>query len=159
MIGHIVLNLSSQFVVLGLLALIAILLAWIVYLEIRLRRVFRGKQIDSFENLIADIGQALDDLFKKSESHVARLTILEDKTKQTLSRFHTVRFNPFKDQGGNQSFATCLLDEEGRGVVISSLYARDKVAIYAKPIENLISEYELTEEEKEAIKIASLKRR
>lgn len=155
MIGHIVLNLSSQLVVLGLLALVGILLAWIVYLEVRLRRVFRGKEITNFESLIADIGKALDDLFKKSDSHVTRLTDLETKTKKTLSRFHTVRFNPFRDQGGNQSFATCLLDETGKGVVISSLYARDKVSVYAKPIDNLASEYELTDEEKEAIKIAS----
>jgi len=152
-----VLNLSSQLVVFGLLALVGILLAWIVYLEIRLRRVFRGKEIASFENLIADIGQALDDLFKKSESHIARLTDLEVKTKKTLSRFHTVRFNPFKDQGGNQSFATCFLDDTGKGVVISSLYSRDKVSVYAKPIDNHTSEYELTEEEREAIKLASNK--
>jgi len=62
-----------------------------------------------------------------------------------------VRFNPFTAQGGNQSFAAAFLDEQGSGVVLSTLYARDRVGVYAKPVDNGSSSFELTEEEKEAI--------
>jgi hypothetical protein len=45
-----------------------------------------------------------------------------------------VRFNPFEDTGGNQSFAIALLDALGDGVVISSLHARGSTRIYAKSV-------------------------
>jgi hypothetical protein len=45
-----------------------------------------------------------------------------------------VRFNPFEDTGGNQSFAIALLDAHGDGVVISSLHARGSTRIYAKAV-------------------------
>ena len=67
-----------------------------------------------------------------------------------------VRFNPFSGDGsgGNQSFAAAFLDEKGSGVVLSSLYARDRVGLYAKPIEKGASSFELTKEEKEALERA-----
>lgn len=144
-------TLASQLVVPGLLVLILILLAWIVYLEIRLGRLFRGKKATDFEGIIADIGQAIDELFDQTKKGSERLIEVENKLRRTLSKFHTVRFNPFKDHGGNQSFATCLMDDGGNGVVVSSIYTRDKVSVYAKPLINQQSTYELTNEERESI--------
>ena len=60
-------------------------------------------------------------------------------------------------EGGQQSFATAFLSEEGNGVVVSSIRARDRVGIYAKPIASHASEYELTEEERAAIAKARIK--
>jgi hypothetical protein len=67
-----------------------------------------------------------------------------------------VRFNAFSQNaaGGNQSFAIALLDEKLSGVVFSTLYARDRVGVYAKPIENGTSTFTLTEEEEEAVEKA-----
>jgi hypothetical protein len=67
-----------------------------------------------------------------------------------------VRFNPFKGtgSGGNQSFATAFISEEGDGLVISSLHSREHVSIYAKPLRDGRSDFELTEEEKKAVKEA-----
>ncbi|NIT70429.1 DUF4446 family protein, partial [candidate division KSB1 bacterium] len=56
----------------------------------------------------------------------------------------TVRFNPFKGTGGGQSFAAAFLSEHGNGVVISTLYSRERVSVFAKPIQSFASEYELT---------------
>ncbi|MCE9628572.1 MAG: DUF4446 family protein [Candidatus Vogelbacteria bacterium] len=144
-------TLASQLVVPGLLVLILILLAWIVYLEIRLGRLFRGKKATNFEGIIADIGQAIDELFSQTNQGTKRLDNIEQRLRRTLSKFHTVRFNPFKDHGGNQSFATCLMDDSGDGVVVSSIYTRDKVSVYAKPLTHQQSTYELTEEERQSI--------
>ncbi len=142
---------SESIVIAGLLVLILILLTWIVILELRLQKVFKGKKASDLESVIGDIGKALDEIFTKSATEESRLRSLEQKVRGTLGKFHTVRFNPFKDQGGNQSFATCLMDDEGNGVVISSLYSRDKVSVYAKPLEKYASAYELIEEEEQAI--------
>ena len=72
-----------------------------------------------------------------------------------LHKVGVVRFNPFKDLGGNQSFVISLLDGENSGMVFSSLHTREGTRIYAKPIVKGEShKYSLTKEEEDAIKIA-----
>ena len=68
----------------------------------------------------------------------------------------TVRFNPFSGDGsgGNQSFSVALIDERLSGVVLSTIYARDRVGVYAKPIAAGASSFELTIEERDAIERA-----
>jgi hypothetical protein len=65
----------------------------------------------------------------------------------------TIRFNPFKGigEGGSQSFSTSFLSESGKGVVISSLYSRDRVSVFSKPLDKFESTFELTPEEKDVI--------
>ena len=58
-----------------------------------------------------------------------------------------LRFNPFRDAGGDQSFAVALTDQDGNGVVISSLHSRDVTRVYGKPLAAWESPYPLTEEE------------
>jgi len=53
--------------------------------------------------------------------------------------------------GGDHSFSLALLDAEGAGVVINSLYHRDRCRIYAKPVQGWASPITLTDEETEAI--------
>jgi hypothetical protein len=65
-----------------------------------------------------------------------------------------VRFNPFGEVGGDQSFSIALLDSDHNGFVITSHYAREASRIYAKPVKNGKSTYALSEEEKGAIKEA-----
>ena len=50
-----------------------------------------------------------------------------------------------------------MLNEDGDGVVLSSLYSRERMSIFAKPILNRKSVYELTSEEKEALEKARIK--
>jgi hypothetical protein len=62
-----------------------------------------------------------------------------------------VRFSPFHDTGGDQSFALALLDGRGDGVVLTALHSRAESRLYAKPIEGGASSYSLTPEEREAM--------
>ncbi len=72
-----------------------------------------------------------------------------------IQKVGLVRFNPFKDTGGDQSFILSLIDGKDTGVVISGLYSRSGTRWYAKRIvEGKGVEYELSEEEKKAIKEA-----
>ena len=82
------------------------------------------------------------------------LKTINQKLQKSIRGVETVRFNPFKDSGSNQSFATAFLNEEGDGVVISSLYSRERVSIFAKPVKHLVSSYELSEEERGALQNA-----
>ena len=65
-----------------------------------------------------------------------------------------VRYNPFQDTGGDQSFAIALLDQHGDGVVFSSLHNRSLTRIYAKPVKGGASALSLSEEEVQAVQQA-----
>lgn len=65
-----------------------------------------------------------------------------------------VRYNPFGDTGGDQSFSLALLNDAGDGVVVTSLYARERTRVYAKPVTGGRSTYHLSDEEEQAIAVA-----
>jgi hypothetical protein len=141
-----------------LLGIIVVLVLWIISLEWRLKKFFGGRRGQDLEEIMAELGQAVDSVVAKSKHDDQLFEDIYRRLKKTLQRYHTVRFNPFADLGGNQSFATALMDEEGNGVVISSLYSRDKVGVYAKPLSKFTSEHELSKEEGEAIRLAGDRR-
>jgi len=72
----------------------------------------------------------------------------------SVQKVGIIRFNPFSEVGGDQSFSLALLNESNDGVVITSLYTRQENRVYGKPIKNGQSEYTLSEEEKQAIEKA-----
>jgi hypothetical protein len=76
---------------------------------------------------------------------------LERSGRQHMQRVGFLRFNPFRDAGGDQSFSLALTDDEGNGFVLSSLHSRDASRIYGKPLTGWNSPYPLTDEEKQAI--------
>lgn len=131
----------------GLFLLVA-LLVWNVLTEYRLKHFFKGSNGKTLENSIKMTLLKVEEVKSENEELKNNIQILESKLKKTIRNIETVRFNPFPDQGGNQSFATALINDEGNGVIISSLYSRERVSVFAKPIKNRKTEYELTEEEK-----------
>jgi hypothetical protein len=69
-------------------------------------------------------------------------------------RFNLVRFNPFSDTGGEQSFVVSLLDGGGNGILLTSLHGRGVTRIYAKKVTAGKADQELSSEEKLALKEA-----
>ena len=65
-----------------------------------------------------------------------------------------VRYDAFEDVGGRLSFSCALLDEHGNGVVVTSINGRQDTRVYAKPIVDSRSSYNLSTEEDEAIRQA-----
>ncbi|KKS99998.1 MAG: hypothetical protein UW07_C0034G0006 [Candidatus Nomurabacteria bacterium GW2011_GWF2_43_8] len=140
------------------LAGIAILLGavWIIITEKRLKRFFLGKKAKDLEDTIVVLEQEIAKLNKAKDNIEKEITEINGKLKKSIRGLETIRFNPFPDQGGNQSFAVGMLDEEGNGLVISSLYSRERMSIFAKPIKNGKSEYELSAEENRALEKAKV---
>ncbi len=83
-----------------------------------------------------------------------RIKNLENTTEKTFQKLGVVRFNPFSEMGGNQSFVIALLDNQNNGFVISSLFIKEGNRVYTKPIKNGKSDHALSDEEKEAIERA-----
>jgi uncharacterized protein YlxW (UPF0749 family) len=142
------------FVLIGIVALVGIV--WMIITEKRLKRFFLGKKAKDLEDTIVMLEQEITKLNNAKNNFEKDISLINTKVKKSIRGLETVRFNPFPDQGSNQSFAIGMLDEEGDGLVISSLYSRERMSIFAKPIKAGISEYELSAEEKEALKKAKV---
>jgi hypothetical protein len=139
-------------IVLGIIVLW--LMRQVSALRSRLRSLTRGEDGDLGDVLgvhldrVYELGRAVDRL-------AARTGRLEAGAPRAFQRVGLVRFNPFEDTGGNQSFALALLDGEGNGWVLSSLHARNGTRVYAKAIRGGRSDGALSDEETAAIKQAS----
>lgn len=105
------------------------------------------------ENL-AEVLSQLKDLKENFERISVELKKLRRENKFNVQKVGIVRFNPFREVGGDQSFSIAFLDGTDSGVVITSLYTRAENRVYGKPIKAGLSEYLLSEEEKKAIQIA-----
>ena len=132
---------------------ILILSIMIIDLKSTLKKFLIGSKTENLTESIESIQSSLKETEIFQEEMRNYLTTVEKRLKKSVQAVHTVRFNPFKGtgSGGNQSFATAFLNESGDGAVISTLYAREHISIFSKPVKKGISEYELSEEEKEAI--------
>jgi len=129
---------------------------WIIITEKRLKRFFLGKKAKDLEDTIVSLERDISELKKTRDVIQKDIATINTKLKKSVRGLETLRFNPFPDQGSNQSFAIGMLNEENDGLVISSLYSRERMSIFAKPIKNGKSEYELTTEEKEVLKKAHI---
>jgi hypothetical protein len=142
-----------------IISIIAIIIAafaaiLVFRLSRRLDTFFAGGEAKDLEGIIAELGRRLRDAeedFKRLRNDVARIDIMAGNAVQKVG---VLRFNPFDDVGGDQSFAIALLDSEDNGVVLSSLYTREGTRVYAKPIVKGQSRYHLSREEEEAIRRA-----
>ncbi len=109
----------------------------------------------------ATLPQVLEYHLERVQRAAGRVDDLDEKYLQmekvlrgAVQHVGLVRYNPFGDTGGDQSFSLALLNAAGDGVVISSLYARDRTRVYAKPVTNRRSTYHLSDEEEQAISLA-----
>jgi hypothetical protein len=83
-----------------------------------------------------------------------RLDALEAVARRSLNRVGFVRFDAFPDVGSELSYALAVLDEDGNGFVLSSIYSREEVRTYAKAVRNFAADKELSDEERRALTIA-----
>ena len=132
---------------------IILLLVWVIMLEIRLHKTFGGSSAGSLEGALSNIQSSLKHLLNHKVQTEAELSDINRRVARSLQGIHTKRFNPFKDSGlgGNQSFVTAMLNENGDGLILTCIYSHEKTGVYAKPIKEYKSEYELTGEELDAL--------
>lgn len=128
-----------------------ILFFWMIRTEKRLKRFFLGKKGKDLEDTIETLTQEIANLKSAKSKTEKELEVVNKKLRQSIRGLETVRFNPFPDQGGRQSFAMSMVNEDGDGVIISSLYARERNSVFAKPVKSGKSEHELSLEEKEVL--------
>jgi hypothetical protein len=148
-------------IVVGLCAVVVILLVAVVALarrmtgiDARLRGLTRGEGGGSLEAVLDAHLDKVDAVAGGLQDLGARTAVLEAAQRRSFQRVGLVRYNPFEETGGNQSFALALLDAGGDGWVLSSLHARSGTRVYAKAIAAGRSDAGLSDEETAALRQA-----
>ncbi|HET7180660.1 MAG TPA: DUF4446 family protein [Candidatus Limnocylindrales bacterium] len=154
-LGPIVIGLGVAILV--LLLAILLLLRRTSRLGRRLASLTQGSDAQSLEAVLGSHIDRVRKVVSDLDRVEARIAMVERDLQATFGRVGIVRFNPFEETGGNQSFALALLDGRGDGFVVSSLHARAGTRVYAKAIAKGASETALSTEESEALRIALAK--
>jgi len=145
-----------------LLGAIFVLSLWLLIVTVFLVKTIRhyrklgvGIEKGNLQKLLEKILKELKTEQEATNKLEKELADLEKETGYHFQKIGLLRYNPFSDTGGDQSFVLALLDSKNSGLVISSLHGREQTRIYAKPIKKGKSEvYELSKEEEEVIKKA-----
>ncbi len=145
----------DQTVILFAIASVIILIlgGWISYLHYRFNRLVRTAHKDNIEKSLVEIYDYLKKNYEQNQSIVATLKILDRKANTSPRGLGLVLFKAFDGvkSGGSNSFALALINEQGKGVMISTLHSRDRVNVYSKAIAGFKSDVLLTDEEQEAL--------
>lgn len=151
--------LDSNILIGALAVLVLVLVADVFCLRRKVRKLLRGGKGENIGDVLKSLDLEVKDVQKFKSEMEKYLVNLEKRVRRSTQAAETVRFNAFRDAGigGYQSFATALLNEEGDGTVLSSLYSRDRVSVFSKPVKKYSSEIELSEEERKVISLAKEK--
>jgi hypothetical protein len=134
-------------------------LVWLIGLTLvvkkqnrRRRTQAEGREEEKIKGELAALRQRLDELKISVEDQQRMLEWLKSEELKCLQKTAVVRFNPFGDTGGDQSFAVALLDGGNNGLILSSLYSRTGNRIYAKTVrQGKPEKHEFSREETQAI--------
>jgi hypothetical protein len=150
----------DSYILIGVLAFLLLLVtADLFFLRLKIKKLLRGDKNENIGESIESINTDIKDLADFRNEMEKYLLGIEKRMRRSCQATETIRFNAFRGDGigGNQSFATAFLNEDGDGSILSSLYSRDRVSIFAKPIVKFDSEIELSEEERRAVALAKTK--
>lgn len=152
----IVQNTGNVLIALMVLSAVALGAAFYAIRELkRVRRMFRvfmtGSDSKNLEEGLLEMAQRVTGLEEDRSIQGKNIRELDRKLSHAVQRVGMVRFNAFSDAGGELSFAVAMLDSEGNGIVISSIYGRAEARVYGKSVIRGKASMNLSAEEESAI--------
>jgi hypothetical protein len=151
----------APYAALGATALALVLLVLVVVLLVRVARLRRAQTVVLGRHEQRDIVEHTEDLdaqVRNLREAVEILTDQLDDQKRHLDHALTnraiVRYDAFRDAGGEQSASFALLDQYRSGVVFSAIAARDFARIYVKHVTEGVADRDLSPEETQAMRLA-----
>lgn len=145
---------------LSLVVLISLILLFTNFLRTsriikKYKRLMRGVDNKNLESLLYNHLDSIQNGLTRIKAIELELSSLSNLLDNCIQRVGIIRYNAFEKMGGDQSFSLALLDKNGKGVVITSLYGNTSSATFAKPVINYKSSFRLSPEEEEAIERAA----
>ena len=145
-----------------LFGLSMLIVIWLFFLSF-----FLFKSVNHYKKLIsrakeADLKKLLDDVFRSEDQNkkeikriLNEIAIIQKEGLRHIQKLGLVRYNPFKDTGGDHSFSLSVLDGNGNGFVLTGLHTRDRTRFYLKSIKDGFASKELSQEEARSVELAS----
>ena len=152
---------TLSLLVVALVIAVVVLGVWVAWLQRseavlrrRLRRVLPQGESGGIDEILDRQLKSVESLSERVDALNKLHHELEHLSQRTIQKVAVIRYNPFSDTGGDQSFAIALLDSLGNGVVVSSLHSRTDTRVFAKPVQSGRSKFQLSDEEQDAIRKA-----
>lgn len=137
------------------------ILIWLVFLSLIIWKIYRliirvipTLEGDKRKNLIEkfeEVNQALAEVLKREQLLNKNIKEFTLEGLEHIQRVGILRYNPYGDTGGDQSFSLALLSGKGNGIILTSLHTRSGTRVYAKEIIEGKSKLQLAKEEKEVL--------
>ena len=123
----------------------------------RITALTRGVNKDNLEELLVDCISRLEHSERRLDGVEQATGVLQAQIPGCIQRVGLVRYDAFEDVGGQQSYSVALLDASGDGVVLTSVFSRMDIRVYAKAVKGGRASHPLSGEEAQAIRDASTK--
>jgi hypothetical protein len=120
----------------------------------RYKLLLTGNEGANLEEILLDLAERMKKAEEQLVNGAARIEQLEKEATAYLQRWALQRYKAFANVGGDQSFSLVLMDRNGDGVMLSSIYGRDESRVYAKSISGGKANYPLSEEEQQVLAAA-----
>jgi len=145
-------SLSDWWIVLLIFVWLGVISFFLIRFLVFFKNLTKGVSEKDLKTILGEILENIRLANEEKNKIVEKLDKLEKDGYFHFQKFGLVRYNPFPDTGGDQSFVLALLDGNDDGVVITSLHSRDQTRIFTKPVEKGKEKgYEFSKEEIEAI--------
>lgn len=149
------------FILIAVMALVIILIfietlnrVEIRRVEKRYKKMMKGSMGKSIEEMVFEHTNLVNQSLESVEEIKNAYTQIQSRVTNCIQKYAVVRYRAFDDVGSDLSYSIALLDDKNNGVVLTGIYGRNESTSFAKPIENGISKYDLSDEEKQAIRNA-----
>jgi Protein of unknown function (DUF4446) len=147
----------------GGVALLSLIVALISMARLRaVRRRYRSLRGQGNEGDLMETMHRWQRHLDDTNGRVGSLATVQEQQsadhRRAIQNVGMVRFDAFEEMGGRLSFSAAFLDDNGSGIVITSINGRTETRTYAKAIEEMTSEHNLSDEEQEAISRAQSKK-
>ena len=140
------------YIILSVFGIWLAVISWFLYKVFALfNKLTKGVEVSDLKTVLEKVLTQEAGNEKELVKLTSRINSLEEDGKLHVQKVGLIRFNPFKELGGDHSFCLAILDGDDSGAVITSLHTRDRTRVYMKAIKKGKSDVELSDEERRAL--------
>ena len=148
-------------IILLVICIISIVIAFISMsktkqLQSRIDAFMKGKNARSLEETITKIENDHSEIKAYIEQNKKDIRKIYRNLEISYQKASLLRYDAFKESGGQLSFTMCILNDRNNGFIINSIHGNNGCYIYGKEIENGLCKINLSEEEQQVLDKALL---
>lgn len=147
----IVINVGGMII---LFVLAAIILIRQTRLNQKYKKFMTGENGYNLEKIVLEQKEDISKLTEQIALHDDYITTISSHFSKVYSKIYVMKYDAFKEVGGNMSFVLVLLDMNNNGIIINSIRSTDGNYIYLKEVTKAECEIALCKEEIEALEQA-----